>query len=175
MDLKALREACGFKQQDIVNALAKDGIKVNKSDISRLENGIVESYLFLGHKIAEYLIQANTQEKTKQRAEGQKNQLQLTWEERSIYEYLLNHGSIDYPTAKIRTAQDDRGVRSCISKLKTYFPIVERQRGWALAGNESDIDKQLAIYEKKKRLYSSQEAPLIALRYDLRRVNNANE
>lgn len=173
MNLKKLREDCGFKQQDIVNALAKDGIKINKSDISRLENGIVESYLFLGHKIAEYLIQANTQEKAKQRAEGQKNQLQLTWEERSIYEYILKHGSIDYPTAQVITAQGSRDVRSCISKLKTYFPIVERTRGWGLAESESEINKQLAIYEKKKRLYSSQEAPLIALRYDLRRISNA--
>lgn len=173
MNLKELRESCGFKQQDIVDALAKDGIKVNKSGISRLENGIIESYLFLGHKIAEYLIQANTQENAIQRAEGQKNQLQLTWEERSIYEYLLEHGSIDYPTAQIRTTQSAREVRACISKLKTYFPIVERTRGWALAKSESDINRQLAIIEKKKRLYSKQEAPLIALRYDLRRVNNA--
>lgn len=169
MNFKELRESCGLKQNDIVAKLNAEGIKANKSDISRLENGIIETYLFLSHKVAEILTETVSQGKGKNPTQAKFERLQLEFKDKIIYEYLVAHGRIDYPTARlIAFIDDDRKVRACISRLKEIFPIVELKRGWGLATSEAECNKQLAIYEKKKRIYSKQEAPLIAKRYSLK-------
>ena len=55
MNIKELRNSIGVKQGELVAALNKEGIKANKADISRIENGIIETYLFLAFRAEELL------------------------------------------------------------------------------------------------------------------------
>lgn len=170
MDLKALRESCGLKQTDIVRELNEQGIKANKSDISRLENGIIETYLFLGHKVAEILSLKVGQENQENATQRKFKRLQLTFEAQTILNYIQDNGSIDYETAMRIIHEDDRRkVRSFVQELRCKYPIIELQKGLSLATTVAECDRQIGIYEKKKRVYSYQETPLIAKRYELQK------
>lgn len=69
MNLKELRNSVGVRQSELVAALNKEGLKATTSDISRIENGIIETYLFLAFR-AEELLKSKTalpKAKTQQR------------------------------------------------------------------------------------------------------------
>lgn len=55
MNLKELRNSVGVRQSELVAALNKEGLKATKADISRIENGIIETYLFLAFRAEELL------------------------------------------------------------------------------------------------------------------------
>ena len=65
---------------------------------------------------------------------------------------------------------DRRKIRRGVEEARKKYPIIDMDGGgWRLAADIHDCDKQLRIYERKKRIYSYQETPLIAKKYNLRK------
>ena len=61
-----------------------------------------------------------------------------------------------------------RKIRKAVQDTRCEYPIIDRDGGgWALATTIAECNKQIGIYEKKKRVYSYQETPLIARKYEL--------
>ena len=169
MKLKELRESVGVKQQELVRALNAEGIKATQADISRIENGIVETYLFLAYKAEEIL-------KRKSTRQDEKNAIQAKIESCNriadlVYERIYDKGFTNYEDMLFYTGESDRRkIRRGVEEARKKYPIIDMDGGgWRLAADIHDCDKQLRIYEKKKRVYSYQETPLIAKKYDLRK------
>ena len=169
MKLKELRESVGVKQQELVRALNAQGIKATQADISRIENGIVETYLFLAYKAEEIL-------KRKSTRQDEKNAIQAKFESCNhiadlVYERIYDKGFTNYEDMLFYTGESDRRkIRRGVEEARKKYPIIDMDGGgWRLAADIHDCDKQLRIYEKKKRVYSYQETPLIAKKYDLRK------
>ena len=168
MKLKELRESVGVKQQELVRALNAEGIKAMQADISRIENGIIETYLFLTYKAEEIL-------KRKSRQDG-KNAIQAKIESCNriadlVYERIYEKDFTNYEDMLFYTGESDRRkIRRGVEEARKKYPIIDMDGGgWRLAADINDCDKQLRIYERKKRIYSYQETPLIAKKYDLRK------
>lgn len=168
MKLKELRESVGVKQQELVRALNAEGIKATQADISRIENGIIETYLFLTYKAEEIL-------KRKSRQDG-KNAIQAKIESCNriadlVYERIYEKDFTNYEDMLFYTGESDRRkIRRGVEEARKKYPIIDMDGGgWRLAADINDCDKQLRIYERKKRIYSYQETPLIAKKYDLRK------
>lgn len=168
MKLKELRESVGVKQQELVRALNAEGIKATQADISRIENGIIETYLFLTYKAEEVLKRKSRQD--------EKNAIQAKIESCNriadlVYERIYDKGFTNYEDMLFYTGESDRRkIRRGVEEARKKYPIVDMDGGgWRLAADINDCDKQLRIYERKKRIYSYQETPLIAKKYDLRR------
>lgn len=169
MKLKELRESVGVKQQKLVRALNAEGIKATQADISRIENGIIETYLFLTYKAEEILKRKST------RQDG-KNAIQAKIESYNriadlLHERIYNKGFTNYEDMLFYTGESDRRkIRRGVEEARKKYPIIDMDGGgWRLAADIHDCDKQLRIYERKKRIYSYPETPLIAKKYDLRR------
>lgn len=169
MKLKELRESVGVKQQELVRALNAEGIKATQADISRIENGIIETYLFLTYKAEEIL-------KRKSTRQDEKNAIQAKFESCNriadlLYERIYEKGFTNYEDMLFYTGESDRRkIRRGVEEARNKYPIIDMDGGgWRLAADIQDCDRQLRIYEKKKRVYSYQEMPLIAKKYDLRR------
>lgn len=169
MKLKELRESVGVKQQELVRALNAEGIKATQADISRIENGIIETYLFLAYKAEEIL-------KLKSTRQDEKNAIQAKIESCNriadlLYERISEKGFTNYEDMLFYAGESDRRkIRRGVEEARKKYPIIDMDGGgWRLAADINDCDKQLRIYERKKRIYSYQETPLIAKKYDLRR------
>ena len=169
MKLKELRESVDVKQKELVRALNAEGIKATQADISRIENGIIETYLFLAYKAEEVL-------KRKSTRQDKKNAIQAKIESCNriadlLYERIYNKGFTNYEDMLFYTGESDRRkIRRGVEEARKKYPIIDMDGGgWRLAADIHDCDKQLRIYERKKRIYSYQETPLIAKKYDLRR------
>lgn len=169
MKLKELRESVGVKQKELLREMQAEGIKATQADISRIENGIIETYLFLTYKAEEILKRKST------RQDG-KNAIQAKIESCNriadlLYERIYNKGFTNYEDMLFYTGESDRRkIRRGVEEARKKYPIIDMDGGgWRLAADIQDCDKQLRIYERKKRIYSYQETPLIAKKYDLRK------
>lgn len=174
MDLKQLRENSGVTQAQLVSMLFSQGVDVTVSEISRIENGAVERYGYIADRCAEVLGRSDFQAVPKKPT---KTPCKLSKGALALYERLLKKGYIDYADAKyvLYTAYgrrfDNRGARKAISELREVYPVIEDPcgMGWSLAAAESDCERQLRIYESKKRKLSRQEVPLIVMRKELKK------
>lgn len=174
MKLKDMRETCGMSQRELVSALNAEGLKVNKSDISRIENGIIETYLFLAHKCEEIckseIIRQKPNNATVAKIESCNTNIVYA---NRIYERIKDKGFTDYDDLRLYLGESDRRkIRYAVQAARERYPIIELDRGWGLAESVAECDKQLRLYEKKKRAYSYQETPLIAKKYELRSMGN---
>lgn len=71
MNLKELRNSVGVRQSELVAALNKEGLRATEADISRIENGIIETYLFLAFRAEELLKRKTALPKAKKRNRGE--------------------------------------------------------------------------------------------------------
>lgn len=165
MKLKELRESIGVKQKELLREMQAEGIKATQADISRIENGIIETYLFLAYKAEEII-----------KRKSEKNAIQAKIESCNriadlVYERIYNKGFTNYEDMLFYTGESDRRkIRRGVEEARKKYPIIDMDGGgWRLAADIHDCDKQLRIYERKKRIYSYQETPLIAKKYNLRK------
>lgn len=169
MNLKELRNSVGVRQSELVAALNKEGLKATKSDISRIENGIIETYLFLAFRAEEILQSEFTHRKAKDASELKFRSCNCIPEQ--VFERIQNRGYTDYDDMSVMLGETDkRKIRYAIQETRCRYPIVDRDGGgWGVATTIAECDKQIGIYEKKKRVYSRQETPLIAKKYELKK------
>ena len=170
MNIKELRNSVQMRQTDLVRELNREGIAANVGDISRIENGIIETYLFLAYKAEEIL-------KCKSTRQDDKNAIQAKIESCNriadlLYERISEKGFTNYEDMLFYAGESDRRkIRRGVEEARKKYPIVDMDGGgWRLAADIHDCDKQLRLYERKKRIYSYQETPLIAKKYELRRA-----
>lgn len=169
MKLKELRESVGVKQKELLREMQAEGIKATQSDISRIENGMIETYLFLAYKAEEILkrfIRKDPKNAIQAKIESCNRIADL------LYERISEKGFTNYEDMLFYTGESDRRkIRRGVEEARKKYPIVDMDGGgWRLAADIHDCDKQLRIYERKKRIYSYQETPLIAKKYELRRA-----
>lgn len=169
MNLRELRNSVGVRQSELVAALNKEGIKATKADISRIENGIIETYLFLAFRAEEMLQGEFTHRKAKDPPELKFRNCDCIPEQ--VFERIQKNGYTDYDDMAVLISEPDkRKIRYAIQETRCKYPIIDRDGGgWALATTIADCDKQIGIYEKKKRVYSRQETPLIAKKYEIKK------
>ena len=167
MNIKELRNSIGVKQGELVAALNKEGIKANKADISRIENGIIETYLYLAFRAEEILKGKISPQKGKSPSEAKFRSCNSIPE--IVYERIRANGYTDYDDlSTVLGESDKRRIRKAVQDTRCEYPLIDREGGgWALATTIADCNKQIGIYEKKKRVYSYQETPLIAKKYEM--------
>lgn len=170
MKLKELRESVGIKQRQLVNELQSEGIKATMSDISRIENGAVETYLFLAFRIEEILKRKNIRQDEKNATQAKIRACKCIVD--FIMSQIQRNGFTNYAEIEEKLGiSNRREIRRAVEQARKEYPLIDLENGgWGLAQTIADCNKQIGIYEKKKRVYSYQETPLIAKRYGLERA-----
>ena len=169
MKIKELRESVGLRQKDLVEELRSEGINVTTSDLSRIENGAIETYLFLAFRAEEIINRKKPRQNAENATQGKKTACK--WLSDLIYKRITERGQTNYPEMAIYSGETDyRVIRRGVEAARKEYPLIDLDGGgWGLATTIAECNKQLQIYEKKKRVYSYQETPLIAKKYELER------
>lgn len=170
MNIKELRNSVQMRQTDLVRELNREGIAANVGDISRIENGIIETYLFLAYRAEEILKREFIRQDHKNATEAKNDACKHIAE--TVYNRIKEKSYTDYDDlAVVLQESDKRMIRKAVEHTRRRHPIVDREGGgWTIAETTADCDRQIQIYESKKRVYSLQETPLIAKKYELRRA-----
>jgi hypothetical protein len=167
MNLSELRKQNNnMTQSELVSKMQKQGIKCDISEISRIENGCIERYLFIADKAINLFQQNNMCDNNLQAVKGACKPSKCGADMLNIYNDGQWHADSDFVG---RIGWDEREIRHERQLLKYEYAIIVGTQGTKLA-TDNDLDlvnRQLRKYENQKKIINMQERVLIAKKYEI--------
>jgi len=176
------RKALGFTQKQLANSLKSSGVECDIIDISRIENGLIERYLYIANKAVEIVDRVNSQ------ADSVKPFKPYCKPSKSFYEASIINRLLDgerHTKAELMSMLNlsERDVEIEIGKLRNDYPIFQspdkKKKGYLLGKADKkylpELNRLLREISNKKKIFSRQERPLIALKYEIEKDGKGGE